>query len=281
MHLQYQLDMRDFVLDALRTTDRVVVVGMATGTGKTRTAYMVIRELLQDSTARVLVLPHNQLVLLDNFLKDTQGLDPYRYTGQKDLAGVKDSRFVVGIPAALSKVLNKIGKFTHVFIDEGHERYGKPEYLRIWEAVGRPREVILTASHGAFHDGVFGKTYTKRTFSMYDGFKAGRISDFTSVGIQTPWNITRDDYTDSGELRGTKQITKDLVLEAITDLIENYRHYFRVETLANRITSNWSLFPKTIIACHRTSMCSVVYERMNELSCAHRPRYTWTSSGRQ
>lgn len=92
---QYQIDMKNFIVNSLESTNKIVVIGMATGTGKTITAYAAITELLEDPSNRVLVLAHNQLVLRSNFVKQAHNIEPFEFKSKKDLTSVLSQRPVV------------------------------------------------------------------------------------------------------------------------------------------------------------------------------------------
>lgn len=244
---------RTIALKVLRALDddfeKIPVMAMATGTGKTITACAIIgRYLHRYPSSRVLVLTHNQVVLRRNF--QSNGVLPsFEITSAADVKDSLSHRVVVAIPSSIAAEVQNAGAFDLVVVDEAHEHWSAPRVQTILQHLGSPKQLLMTASHSVFPRA----RYRKYFYSVLEGLDDGVLPKVAISLLGAHLDIDLDDYDANDDLNDAVAFEE----EQVRDLCDE---------LSQRLLSlGGGSLPKTMIICHSVAMACSVFRGLQEL----------------
>jgi superfamily II DNA or RNA helicase len=263
----FQEECKNRLITCLAMTNKIPVLAMATGSGKTETTIYAIKELLQENPAlKFAILTHGQVVLRSQFYTRIECLRFPEIRECEVAPGIalnRNANVFVGLPVNFKNI--KDLKVDYVITDEAHERVGSKEHTQVVKSLGKPRQIFLTASHGDLDQEL---NMQKITFSSSEALKAGVVSNFAPVGISTSWKFTEEDYNSDNHLKADTKISTKDILGACEDLVKNMEVYHQKSAIGRVIvkTKNWLFddFPKTVIACHSIKMADQVARYFRE-----------------
>jgi superfamily II DNA or RNA helicase len=221
------------------------IIAFCTGGGKTLTAQTLIKRL---SNKRCLVLTHNQTILRDNFSTEfANGTSIVTYEGPQDLVKAMNAKVVIGIPAGVVKVIEHLGQFDYLVVDEAHQYINNDctMFKKIKSHLGVIPEVLLTASHYPFQ----GDNYIKHLYSREQALADGVINDIEIQLIRTDWHPRSNQFDQNQNLKSKFTIPKVYGIEVCREI-------------ASKIQKG-DYLKKSLIACHNVKTAERVYEFFN------------------
>ena len=248
--------------------DRIPLIGMATGGGKTFTAYCIMGEYLKyNPSHRILVLAHNLKILRKNFQSE-QHLNTFELTSIGQAKKARSYQVVVAIPATIGDRAIDLGEFDIVITDEAHENWSAPRVQTIIKDLGSPKQLLLTASHGQFDNQIF----EKHLYSVMQGYQEGYLSKCSIQLVNTAWDFTGA-FTRDDELKNSFKFNPAEVEVACkmvdSDLRSVFRNRVGIKKTLSAVPSGRLKYPKTMIACHSQLMADDVYNWFKKYSKAH------------
>jgi len=164
-------------------TEKEVLLGMCTGSGKTVTTHFVIDDFLKTNpNSRVLVLAHGQTILRENFKKPGI-VDFFEVKPGFNIEEAKMARAVLAIPQTISG--KDLGKFDLLVVDEAHHFYNSKSVDKIKKGI--KKRLLLTASHGKFN-------CKKLLFSTLEAYQMGMVTNCNIELVNAAWEFTYDDF---------------------------------------------------------------------------------------
>ena len=196
----YQEQLYRNLVDFTRSKEsQVIVVAATTGFGKTE---LICRLAKENPTLRILILPHGQTVLRDNFqdrLK-LRGIDYYTLEAGQPHEMANEYNVVCSLPQTIHRKLKDLNQFDIMIIDEAHQYYGsdKKMYRNLLNWHGDRKQILLTASH-------YNLNFDKLFFSREAALSAGAITDPEFINTPVKVRVNSGEYNSSGDLK--EQVT--------------------------------------------------------------------------
>jgi len=141
----YQKIAVDQILELLRKGNKTVLLGAATGSGKSFMAKDVIVDLAQDRSKKIVFLAHGQNVLKDQFMEllDETIVNQFQY-GELG----EGKQVSVGLPHYFNS--KNVDRIDYLIIDEAHEYFLADMEQEIIKK-HNPQILLLTGSPGKFN----------------------------------------------------------------------------------------------------------------------------------
>jgi len=264
-------ELRDYQTKALEDINRLfadhekVVLASAPGSGKTVIAIEFIK---QNPSLKVMILPHGTNVLKTQWHNQlTENNVSFSIT---DFS----SQVIVALPQSLyNKDLPKVDL---LIVDEAHEFYFAENMVQgIINKVRPAKQLLLTGTPSKFI--LANKTKREYNLVVIDGLtlvEQGFMSNLYSAAVTTSEPIKKTDYNSVGDLKGKYSFTRteetlDRLLDAMYRRLRMSKHiksdakfiteWPELAQISGKISSVFSEFGKTLVACHSISQATEVY----------------------
>ncbi len=257
---------------ALEETGKAVLA-MAPASGKTLTSIAFEEGFFKaNPKARGIVLAHGTADLRWQYFVELQKANPnfsYELVESGEAALKSKANLLVTLPQTLSRVVDSLGRFDLLIVDEAHHYYFAEKMVKAIIDRVRPRyQILLTGTPSVF----VGREWPIIPVTLCTLYDYGMVDDFlVEVASTTHYGFERKDYNGRDILKNTTRIrrsdTRATVVEMLNLVVKRLRTAVRDYPQAyagmRRITG-WPValreLHKSLIACTSQAQAKDVLE---------------------
>jgi superfamily II DNA or RNA helicase len=256
--------------------DKPLVLAFGTNGGKTTTSIVLVEMYYRlNNNMKVIVAPHAQNILRDNYVDDLIKFNPsFKYcvaTNRKDLENIPDDcNMIIALPQTLSKSLDILPEgIDWLIVDEAHEWYFANTYTNLIKTIKPKYQLLLTGTPFQFNA-------RRDEFMFYyvsvDQLRSeGKAGDPLIQIVSTSFNLHKEDYTQADNLTASYNFSpkenKKSIHKVSKHLVKTLSNPIKNSPTFNRITKDslsvFGYIDKTIIIAHNTNMANDFYTELN------------------